>query len=346
MAELIGKPRSALLEVDASGAFARTASSYRDTVSLDGPFPPTAGRYHLYVSLACPWAHRCLAVLYLKGLEGVVSFTVVHPTWQRSKPDDPNDSHCGWAFHDSSSREPLSSSTGHGRFLVEGCTADVLNGCRFVRDLYEMVKDTNGKYTVPVLWDKQTQSIVNNESSEIIRILNTAFDQFASNPSCDLYPVELRSSIDEWNNKVYEAINDGVYRCGFAKTQAAYDAAVVALLSGLDEVENRLSVSRYLAGNRLTESDIRLFVTLVRFDEVYVVYFKTNARCVATYPNIRDYMRELFQMPAFRKSTDMDHIKTHYYSSHPHLNPFAIIPTGPGVIEDLKVPHGRDKEYC
>jgi len=344
------KARTALAEVDTTGAFKRSASSYRNIISAEDPvFRPAAGRYHLYVSLACPWANRCIAVLNLKGLQGVFGVTVVHPTWARSRPENPSDTHCGWRFHDSSSGTLVSSSSGFGSFLIEGCTPDVVNGAKFVRDLYELSSDTYGKYTVPVLWDKERSCIVNNESSEIMRMLNSAFNDFATGSFSEqnLYPsdVELRGTIDKWNDFIYESINDGVYRCGFAKSQEAYESAVRVLFAALDKVEMRLGESRYITGSQLTESDIRLFMTLARFDEVYVVYFKCNVKSITDYPNLRHYCRELFQIEPIGSSIDMTHIKTHYFTSHPHLNPFAIIPAGPGVIEDFKAPHDRASKF-
>ena len=341
-------PRSALAEVDAAGAFKRTPSNYRHTIGdSEKVYKPEAGRYHLYISLACPWANRCLAVLNLKGLREVIGVTTVHPTWRRSRPNDPNDQHCGWFFHDSSTREPVASATGHGAFVIEGCTPDPVNNCNFVRDLYDLVNDTNGKYTVPVLWDKKTSTIVNNESSEIIRICNSSFNDFATNKEIDLYPADetLRAEIDERNDVIYHTINDGVYRCGFAKTQEAYDLAVSALFASLDALDELLATRRYLTGSLLTEADVRLFMTLIRFDEVYIVYFKTSNRFISSYKHLRNYCRDLYQIPAIGSSIDMSHIKTHYFSSHPQLNPFAIVPAGPGVIADLQLPHDRNRSF-
>lgn len=220
-----------------------------------------------------------------------------------------------------------------GQILVDGCTLDPHNPAKSIRDLYELSGDTHGKYTVPVLWDTREMCIVNNESSEIMRILNTAFE---GHEEPDLYPLALRKEIDEINSFVYDNINDGVYRCGFAKTQAAYDTAVTALYSALDAIEERLATRKFLCGDTLTEADIRLFMTLIRFDEVYVVYFKTNKRTIAQFPNLLRHTKDLFNKEEIGSTVDMKHIKTHYFTSHPQLNPFAIIPAGPDFLRTLK----------
>ncbi|GFR42957.1 hypothetical protein Agub_g3954, partial [Astrephomene gubernaculifera] len=322
---MAAKARTALDETSKAGEFKRTEAGFRSKVEPGGRFEPEAGRYHLYISLACPWACRCLAVLYMKGLEDAIGLSVTHPTWQRTRPDDPRDEHTGWVFR-SPGDPPLASSTGHGSFGCEGCVPDTVNGVRCVRDLYEMAQDTTGKYSVPVLWDKKEKTIVNNESSEIIRIFNSSFNNVAKNPGLDLYPESLRGTIDELNAWTYPTINNGVYRCGFATSQAAYDAAFEELFSALDRCEALLAGRRYLAGPQVTEADVRLFQTLIRFDEVYVVYFKTNKRFIREYPNLSGYIRDLFQSPPLGRATDMSHIKTHYFTSHPRLNPHAIIP--------------------
>lgn len=336
------KPRTALDEVCDKGTFKRTASAFRDVISSTHKcFQPEANRYHLYISLACPWANRCYSMLHLKGLEKVVGVTIVHPTWARTRKDDPADEHCGWQFYDSSSGVPISSANGYGSFLVDKCTPDTLNGAAFVRDLYEKAGDSLKKYSVPVLWDKKLETIVNNESSDILRMLNEAFNDFATHPEADHYPPALRAEIDEVNTWVYESINNGVYKCGFAQSQEAYDTAMASLYAGLDRVEAILSTQRYLVGGRFTEADLRLFVTLVRFDEVYVGYFKTNKRQIADYPNMFNYCKEIYQLPAIRATVDMTHIKTHYYTSHPKLNYYAIVPQGPDFMRSLEGPHNR-----
>jgi len=332
--------KTALDETDAKGAFVRTDAGFRNWIAPDSRFPPEAGRYHLYISYACPWAHRCLMTLRMKGLEDAIGLSIVHPTWQRSRPDTPDDHHHGWIFK-APDDAPLSQSEGHGSFDCSDCIPDTVNGFQFVRDLYEKANDKTGKYSVPVLWDKQEGTIVSNESSEIIQMLNSAFNQFAKNPELDLFPEALASAMDEVNSWVYPTINNGVYRCGFAKTQGAYDEAVTQLYESLDRMEEVLSKNRYLCGDALTAADIRAFVTLVRFDEVYVVYFKCNKKRIADYPNIHNYVREIYQMPAVADTVNMRHIKTHYFTSHPTLNYYAVIPAGPSVIEDLKMPHNR-----
>lgn len=317
--------RTALDEAE-GGAFKRKASTYRSIVQKGGEFPPEAGRYHLYISYACPWANRCLAVLQLKGLEDAIGVSVVHPTWQRTKPGT-DDEHTGWAFADPQG-PPLTSSNGFGSFPPNDCTTDPNIGAKFVRDLYENDNDTNGKYTVPVFWDKKTGSIVNNESSEIVRFLNTEFNDIAKHPEVDLRPADLAAEIDSLNEWIQPHINDGVYRCGFAQAQAAYETAFEQLFLHLDKVEEILGTRRFLAGDRMTEADVRLFMTLIRFDEVYVVYFKTNRNFIHEFPNMSNYVRDLFSNPAIGTSVNMWHIKHHYFTSHPKLNYYAIVPVG------------------
>ncbi|KAG7675170.1 hypothetical protein Ndes2526B_g08028 [Nannochloris sp. 'desiccata'] len=322
-------PRTALAETDSKGAFTRKDSAFRNFIEKGTKFEPEAGRYHLYVSLACPWANRCVAAMYMKGLEDVIGLSVTHPTWQRTRPDkkDPEDAHTGWFFA-SPEDPPVSNSEGMGSFDCSGCVPDPVNGVKFVRDLYELANDSSGKYSVPVLWDKKERTIVNNESSEILRMLNTAFNDFANNPSLDLYPEELRSEIDSVNEWIYPNINNGVYRCGFATTQEAYNIAFNDLFSALDRVEDILLRRRYIAGDIITEADIRLFMTLIRFDPVYVVYFKTDKKAIREYPNISEYVKDLYSIPGIKKSINIDHIKKHYFTSHPKLNAYAIIPGG------------------
>jgi putative glutathione S-transferase len=298
------------------GRFVRESAAFHRAVE-DAPqveFPAEPGRYHLYVSLACPWAHRTLIVRKLKRLEDVIGVSVVHPYMAEK----------GWSFD----RYP-------------GATGDPLNGADYLHQLYTRA-DPNytGRVTVPVLWDSQRQTIVNNESSEVIRILNSAFDRWG-NAELDLYPEPLREEIDRINGFVYERINNGVYRAGFATTQEAYEEAVQALFSALDALEERLADQRYLAGDRLTEADIRLFTTLVRFDPVYVGHFKCNIRRLVDYPNLWAYSREIYQLPGVAETVSFDHIKRHYYTSHPMINPTRVIPVGPVMEWDL--PHGRQR---
>ncbi len=311
------KAHDALAETALNGKFVRTAAGFREIISSEHPvYKPEFGRYHLYISFACPWANRCLAVINMKGLQDCIGFTAVHPTWQKTKPGDAEDTHCGWAFYDSKSGMPLSGPTGYGSFATPGCELDTINGANFIRDLYEKSNDTHHKYSVPVLWDKQTGTIVNNESSEIVRMFTSVFDEWAtgSQAALDLYPVAQRAAIDAVNDWVYPNINDGVYKCGFAKSQAAYDDAIEHLTTALHRLESVLDATRYVAGDTFTEADLRLFMTLVRFDEVYVVYFKCNVARLVDFPNIRQYLRDVLQLPGMRQSINMEHIKTTYYT--------------------------------
>jgi len=302
------------------GRFERTVTSFRNWITPDGSAGPSgeAGfkaerdRYHLYVSLACPWAHRTLIFRKLKKLEDIISVSVVHPVMLEE----------GWTFES-----------------YPGATGDNLFGKQRLYEVYlEAKSDYSGRVTVPVIWDKKKRAIVNNESAEIIRMFNTAFGELTGDRT-DYYPEELRTEIDAINDRVYRNINNGVYRAGFATTQKAYDEAFRALFAELDEVEARLSRQRYLAGKKLTEADVRLFTTLVRFDAVYFGHFKCNLRRIADYPNLSNYLRELFQIPAFGETTNIDHIKTHYYASHRQINPTGIVPLGPEL--KLDAPHDR-----
>jgi glutathionyl-hydroquinone reductase len=295
------------------GRFERKASSFRDQVSADGAsgFLAEPGRYHLYVSLACPWAHRALIVRRLKQLEEVISLAVVDPLMGER----------GWVFSDAPG------------------AADSVNGATQLYEVYLKARpDYTGRVTVPVLWDRQRQTIVNNESSEIIRIFNSAFDAWGD-ASVDLYPEPLRAAIDEVNAEVYERVNNGVYKAGFATTQQAYEEAVTALFAALDELEARLGQQRYLVGDQITEADWRLFTTLVRFDPVYHGHFKCNLRRLADYPNLWGFTRELYQVPGVAETVDLDQIKRHYYWSHTSINPSQVVPLGPQL--DFSAPHGR-----
>ena len=292
------------------GRFIRTDAQFRNWVTPDGKpgpsgrggFKAEAGRYHLYVSLACPWANRTMIFRSLKGLEDMISVSVVH--WYMAEH--------GWTF------EP-----------AEGVVADPINHAQFMHEVYTAADPAySGRVTVPVLWDKQTGSIVSNESSEIIRMFNSAFDGIGAKPG-DYYPLELRDQIDEVNARVYSNVNNGVYKAGFATTQAAYEEAVVPLFETLDWLEERLSQQRYLMGDRLTEADWRLFTTLVRFDPVYVGHFKCNIRRLADYPNLWAYTRDLYQHDNVADTVDMGHIKHHYYVSHTGINPSGVVPVGP-----------------
>ena len=286
------------------GEFVRASAGFRDHVSADGSsgFPAEPGRYHLYVSLACPWAHRTLIAHSLKGLHDVVSLSIVDPVMG----DD------GWVF-------------GKG----PGCIPDTVNGFRFLRELYVAADPQySGRVTVPVLWDKQRRTIVSNESAEILRMFDSAFDAFTP-ARIGLYPPTLRADIDAINRFVYERINNGVYRCGFAGSQATYERAFDRLFAALDEIEARLAHSRFLVGEVPSEADWRLFTTLVRFDAVYHGHFKCNLRRIADYPALTRLLRELIAVPGVAQTINMEHIKRHYYQSHRHLNPSGIVPKGP-----------------
>lgn len=339
---MAAKARTAVDETK-NGAFVRTDAGFRHQVAPNTQFAPEEGRYHLYVSYACPWANRCLAAMYMKGLDHVIGLSVTHPTWQRTRPNNPDDQHTGWAFV-SPEDPPLSSSTGQGSFDCVDCIPDTVNNAAFVRDLYEKSNDTTGKYSVPVLWDKKTGVIVNNESSEILRMFNTSFNHLAKNPDLDLYPEPLRPAIDEVNEWVYPAINNGVYRCGFATKQEPYEQAFRELFAALDRCEDILGRQRYIAGHVATEADIRLFMTLIRFDEVYVVYFKTNKKFIHEYPNLREYVRDVYQLPGMARSINMTHIKRHYFTSHPTLNTYAIVPVGGAAW--WEEPHDRAQKFA
>lgn len=301
---------------ETGGRFQRQPSRFRNWVrpAGEGGFAAARGRYHLYVSLACPWAHRTIIFRKLKGLENVISLSVVSPHMAQE----------GWTFD-----------------VSEGSTGDPVNGAGKLYQVY-LTADPNysGRVTVPVLWDKERRTIVNNESSEIIRMLNSAFDAFTP-VKTDFYPAELHGEIDRVNEAVYANVNNGVYRAGFATTQPAYDEAFNALFVTLDELERRLSWQRYLAGSTLTEADWRLFTTLVRFDVVYHGHFKCNLRRIVDYPNLWNYLRDLYQVPGVADTVSLDHIKRHYYGSHRNLNPTGIVPLGPAL--DFATPHDRGR---
>lgn len=304
------------------GTFERSASKFRNWVTADGSAGPTGdggfkaepGRYHLYVSLACPWAHRTLIFRALKRLEDAISVSIVHHFMGEQ----------GWTF-----------------LAKDGATGDTLYGLDYLHQVYTKADPAySGRVTVPVLWDKQRETIVNNESSEIIRMLNSAFDEWGD-ATLDLYPEALRSEIDAVNATVYPNVNNGVYRAGFATTQSAYEEAFAQLFQTLDGLDERLSRQRYLAGNRLTEADWRLFTTLVRFDAVYVGHFKCNLKRIADYPNLSNYLRELYQVPGVAGTVNLHHIKHHYYGSHRAINPTGIVPVGPAL--DFDAPHDRGR---
>lgn len=298
------------------GRFERSETVFRHRVepNPDAEFPAVPGRYHLYVSLACPWAHRTLILRKLKGLESMIGLSVVDPFMGED----------GWFFSDG-----------------PGCIPDTVNGFRFLRELYtKAVPDYTGRVTVPMLWDKRRQTIVNNESAEIVRIFNSAFDGVGAKAG-DYYPQALRDEIDAVNALVYDKVNNGVYKAGFATRQAAYEEAARALFDALDQLEARLDRQRYLVGGRITEADWRLLTTLLRFDSVYYSHFKCNVRQLRDYPNLWNYCRELYQVPGVADTVNLDHVKQHYYRSHPTINPSRIVPIGPEI--DFAAPHDRNR---
>ena len=302
------------------GKFQRTQAQFRNWVTADGSAGPSgqgqfkaeARRYHLYVSHACPWAHRTMIFRALKGLESMITVSVVN--WYMGAD--------GWTFA-----------------AGDGVIADPVNKAQFVHQIYtRAVPDYSGRVTVPVLWDKQKDTIVSNESSEIIRMFNSAFDKIGARAG-DFYPEKLRPQIDQVNKQIYSGVNNGVYKAGFATTQAAYEEAVIALFETLDWLEAKLSKSRYLVGSDISEADWRLFTTLVRFDAVYVGHFKCNLKRIADYPNLSGYVRDLYQQPEVAATVHFDHIKSHYYGSHATINPTLIVPMGPEI--DYQAPHNR-----
>ncbi len=304
------------------GKFKRDASSFRNWVTPDGSAGPSGdagykaepGRYHLYLSLACPWAHRTMIFRRLKGLHNMISVAIVNAYMGEH----------GWSF------EP-------GR----GVVPDIANDVSYLHQVYTTAKsDYTGRVTVPVLWDRQRQTIVNNESSEIIRMMNSAFDHLGAKPG-DYYPEPLRQDIDAINEIIYSQVNNGVYKAGFATSQEAYEEAVVALFETLDTLEQRLSEQRYLVDNTLTEADWRLFTTLIRFDSVYVGHFKCNLRRIGDYPNLSNYLRDLYQVPSVSETIDIESYKLHYYQSHQNINPTGMVPIGPAL--DLSRAHDRHR---
>ena len=310
-------------EKSKDGQFERRDSAFRNWITSDGRPGPTgqdgframAGRYHLYVSLACPWAHRTLIMRALKGLQTLIPVSVTH--WLMAEN--------GWTFE-----------TG------DGVIPDPLYNSRYIYELYARAEEGyTGRSTVPILWDQHTQTIVNNESADIIRMLGSAFDQAGAKPG-DYYPQPLRAEIDAVNQRVYDTLNNGVYKAGFAMTQAAYEAAVTPLFDTLDWLEDRLSRSRYLCGSTLTEADIRLFTTLVRFDAVYHGHFKCNVRRIVDYRNLWAYTRDIYQTPGIAETVDFSHIKRHYYMSHRRINPTGIVPVGPALDFEVPSERGRD----
>ena len=303
------------------GRFERSEAQFRNWVTADGSAGPTgsdgfkaeSGRYHLYVSFACPWAHRTLIFRKLKGLEEHITFSAVAPEMLAN----------GWEFRTGTE------------------LADPLYDLEFMHQIYTKANpDYSGRVTVPVLWDKQQQTVVSNESADIIRMLNSAFNEITGNQD-DYYPQHLRAAIDEVNDMVYDNVNNGVYKSGFATSQEAYEEAFTSLFAALDELEQTLAGNRYLTGNTLTEADWRLFTTLVRFDAVYVGHFKCNQKRIVDYPNLWGFVRDLYQVEGVAETVNMHHIKTHYYVSHDMINPTGVVPKGPEI--DFMAPHDRQK---
>ena len=293
-------------EKDEKGRFQRNPTTFRDRITADGSsgFPPVANRYHLYVSYACPWAHRTLIMRQLKGLDDAISISVVDPYMGEN----------GWKFSDFRDAIP-----------------DTVNNTKYLREVYGLA-DSNytGRVTVPILWDKETATIINNESREIIRMFDTQFVDIAKD--IDLYPEELREQIDKAIDEIYHPINNGVYKAGFAQSQAAYEEAVTELFAALDRWESVLDKQTYLCGDVLTEADLCMFTTLYRFDAVYYVHFKCNVRHIWDYPNLWNYLKKIYQHPGIKETCNLEHIKLHYYQSHPHINPSGIVPTGPANL--------------
>ncbi len=307
------------------GRFRRSESAFRNWVTASGDAGPTgkggfraeAGRYHLYVSLACPWAHRTLIMRKLKGLESLISVSVVHPLMLEN----------GWTFDKS----------------FPGATGDDLYQHDYLYQLYLQADQSyTGRVTVPVLWDKQQNTLVSNESADILRMLNSAFDAAGARAG-DYYPADLRDKINQVNGWIYDTVNNGVYKSGFATTQDAYDEAVTALFNSLERLEQMLGQHRYLTGERLTEADLRLWTTLVRFDPVYVTHFKCDKYRISDYLNLNGFLREIYQMPGLDETVDLAHIRHHYYCSHKTINPSGIISLGPA--SDWDEPHGRDERF-
>jgi len=336
VAAMTSGARTALDEVDSAGNFARTAAAWTGcTVERGGRFEPEAGRYHLYVALGCPWANGALTALYHKGLEGVISYSVVHPTWARTRPDDADDTHCGWHFK-APGDEPVPNALGHGANECDSALVpDTVNGFKTLREVYELAGDEGGKYSTPVLFCKKERTIVSNESMDILKILNSSFNELALHPEVDLFPAHLQEATEKLNALIYPSVNNGVYRCGFAQSQGAHDTALAELFAALDELEKTLGASKFLTGNAFTWLDLRLYHTLVRFDSVYHTYFKTNLRRIQDYPALLRFLRAAYAVPAVKRTTNMRHIKMHYFTSHPHLNPFGIIPGGQGPALEI-----------
>ena len=304
-------------EQSESGEFQRQEDAFREWISADGstPYPAATGRYHLYVSLACPWASRTVIFRMLKGLEDAIGMTIVDPIRDER----------GWAFRDG-----------------PGHSTDPVNGFKFLSEAYAATDPNfDGRVTVPVLWDKETKKIVNNCEDDICRMFNDAFNAVAQNKDVDLFPKEIAQGQEKLSDFLYDHVNNGVYKAGFATHQRPYEISCLKLFEALDELEARLSQSRYLFGNRIVEADWRLFCTLIRFDVVYHGHFKCNLRRIIDYPNLQSYLMDLYQQPGIADTVNFDHIKRHYYMTHTEINPTRIVPIGPAL--DLTKVHGREK---
>jgi putative glutathione S-transferase len=296
--------KQSVITSDQAGKYDREPRSFLQTIAEDHErFQPESGRYHLYVSYACPWATRTLIYRELKGLQNHIGVSVVHPHMLDE----------GWSFATD----------------IEGCTGDLLYGKKFLREIYQMADPrVTTTVTVPILWDKKHETVVNNESSQIIRIFNKAFDSITGNHE-DYYPVNLQTDIDHWNERIYHKVNNGVYKTGFAKNQEAYESAASELFQALDEIDQHLQSRDYLVGDQLTEADLRLIPTLLRFDSVYHTHFKCNWQRIGDYKNLGSYTQRLYETPGIRNTTNFLHMKQHYYYSHPEINPHRIVPLGP-----------------
>jgi putative glutathione S-transferase len=316
-------------EQTAAGEFQRQEDAFREWISNDGstPYPAAAGRYHLYISLACPWASRTFIFRKLKGLEDAISMTVVDP-FRDGK---------GWAFRDPELSKPGSDLKKLDQFE----STDPVTGFRYLSEAYKATDPKfDGRVTVPVLWDKQTKKIVNNCEDDICPMFNSVFNQFAKNKDVDLFPKDIEAEHNKLSDFLYDNINNGVYRAGFATRQQPYERACKRLFDALDEIEKRLSASRYLFGNYIVQADWRLFCTLIRFDVVYHGHFKCNLRRIVDYPGLQGYLLDLYQQRGIAETVSIDHIKRHYYMTHEEINPTRIVPLGP--IVDLTKPHGRE----
>jgi putative glutathione S-transferase len=308
-----------------SGEFLRQEDAFREWISNDGStsYPAAAGRYHLYVSLACPWASRTVIFRKLKGLEDAIGLTIVDPIRDEK----------GWAFRDPSGKTPLGTPFE---------STDRVNGFHFLSEAYVATDpDFDERVTVPVLWDKETKKIVNNCEDDICPMFNSVFNEVARNKDVDLFPKEIKAEHDKLTDFIYDNVNNGVYKAGFATRQRAYEVACGKIFEALDQLEQRLSKSRYLFGRRIVDVDWRLFCTLVRFDVVYHGHFKCNIRRIIDYPNLQGYLMDLYQQPGIAQTVNFDHIKRHYYMTHTQINPTRIVPLGPAL--DLTRPHGRER---